>query len=65
MSKRDAISYRKVEAEVEEQVAARLREVLEKWMRPDLALSQVEDFFERHGLLQVAAQGYTRVRTFT
>lgn len=63
VSKRDTLSYRKMEAQVEEQVAARLREVLEKWMRPDLALSQIESFFERHGLLQAAAQ--SRPRWFT
>lgn len=40
------------EMEVEQAVAGRLREVLEKWMRPEVSFSCVREVFEEHGLVQ-------------
>jgi hypothetical protein len=52
----DRWAFWKVEEEVQQAVAERLREVLETWMRPEASLSQVEGVFEEHGLLQVEKQ---------
>lgn len=40
------------EMEVEQAVAGRLKEVLEKWMRPEVSFSCVREVFEEHGLVQ-------------
>ena len=63
VSRHDTASYLEATAEVEEQVAGRVREMLERWTTPDVALPL--DFFEHHGLLQATTQSSMQCRRFT
>jgi hypothetical protein len=52
----DRWAFMQVEEEVKQDVAERLRQVLQTWIRPEASLSQIEGVFEEHGLLQVEKQ---------
>jgi hypothetical protein len=62
VSRRDTGAYLKATTEVEEQVAGRLKEVLERWTTPDVALPL--DFFRHHGLEQATMQSSVQCRSF-
>ena len=58
----DTLTYYKTVEEVEEQVAGRLRGVLETWTTPGIALPW--DFLERHGLQKATTQSFVPSRKF-